>query len=515
MSTAELVAKPAIKSASRASLACILAAFLLSGFFAVRNLSTWHTRITYPGEESYEGAALAEIVRLRQGVPIYAPPSDKGFAGATYGPLYYLLGSRLVNPDNPSYSPLRILSALAILGCAACCGLLAFWLSRSYAAAFLGPLVFLSYGMTTDTGISALPDAVALVLFLCGFLVAYRFRNSKAILLAVPVMCLGFYYKPQYVAGPLAVFLFLVLKRRYARAAQFLGALSLLGFGLLGFFQWIVFPGQEFWRHFLFYQAPLLSWHRFEVGLLVFVFILGAPLLLAADYLRRYPDRLLGCYLACAVLLGLATIGKDGSGVRYFFECVLLISTLIPALLAKNIASGTSNAEIVFLLFVSLLCGHAFRRPVPQPADFTRNHAIQAFLRRNFTVHSKSLGVYPADLMQAGLEVPFDDLYQLSQLAHRGKVSDRGLVGQVRNRRFAVIVLDLDLRTERDPYRLNYWLTGPLRNAIQSDYELHVRLRAPSSERHGNQRWLYVYVPRSSPSIGGQPRRLPVDIPPS
>src|ERR1035441_8404622 len=80
--------------------------------------ATWPARILYPGEESYEGSALVEIARLGQGVPIYAAPSNEGFAGATYGPLYYLVGSRLVNPKRPSYLPLRLLSALGILRCA-------------------------------------------------------------------------------------------------------------------------------------------------------------------------------------------------------------------------------------------------------------------------------------------------------------------------------------------------------------------------------------------------------------
>src|SRR5690348_8809456 len=114
MATTEQTLTVLTTRVTKRSLAFGLAAFLLAGFFVVRNLSTWRTRLIYPGDESYEGCALAEIVRLQQGAAIYAPPTDNAFAGATYGPLYYLLGSRLVNPGNPSYLPLRILSAVAI-----------------------------------------------------------------------------------------------------------------------------------------------------------------------------------------------------------------------------------------------------------------------------------------------------------------------------------------------------------------------------------------------------------------
>jgi hypothetical protein len=70
----------------RSSVLCGLAAFLLAGFFGVRNVSSWPARIRYPGDGSYEGVALAETIHLRQGVPIYAAGAKDGFDAGTYGP---------------------------------------------------------------------------------------------------------------------------------------------------------------------------------------------------------------------------------------------------------------------------------------------------------------------------------------------------------------------------------------------------------------------------------------------
>src|SRR5271170_2052395 len=82
MSTSELITNLAASGRmSRAGIACCVIAYLLAGFFAARNVSSWHTRIVYPGEESYEGAALGEIARFGQGVEIYLPPSAEGFSG--------------------------------------------------------------------------------------------------------------------------------------------------------------------------------------------------------------------------------------------------------------------------------------------------------------------------------------------------------------------------------------------------------------------------------------------------
>ena len=105
----------------------IAVALLLAGLMTGRNLATWPIRLDYPGEENFnEVVQLAEMVRLRQGVRIYRPPSPGQFDPANYGPLYCLLGARLVDPEAPSYFPLRMSSVVGTLGCGAGCAVLAF-----------------------------------------------------------------------------------------------------------------------------------------------------------------------------------------------------------------------------------------------------------------------------------------------------------------------------------------------------------------------------------------------------
>lgn len=498
MATTELATRLAVKKSSHAALACILTSFLLAGFFAVRNLTSWHARISYPGEESYEGCALAEMARLGQGIPIYARPTDQGFAGATYGPLYYLVGSRLIDPANPSYTPLRILSLVAILGCAAGCGLLAFWITRNRLAALLSPLVFLSYGVVTFHGVSALSDSVALLLFFSGFLVAYKFRNSTALILAAPLMCLGFYYKPQYIAGPLAVMVFLVIEKQYVRLAQFLGALALFGFGLLGTFQWVAFPGQQFWRHFFLYQATLFSWYQFKIGLLVFVLMFGVAVLLAFEYLRKYPDRMLLCYFCCAVILGIVTIGKATAFIQYFFESILMISVLVPALVLKRTERGTYPVDLMLLLAIALFAGQWYTPPEPAPGAVGQFRAVQSYFRRNFPAHARAIGLRGGDLVQAGFDTPFSDLLQTELLARRGVVTDEHLLKQIRAGWFSLIVLDFDLQKETDPVWLNYYLTQDARDAIAGEYRVIDTLQVPQPTKLFPEDRLYIYVPKSN-----------------
>jgi hypothetical protein len=486
---------------SRKVLLYSAAAFVLAGFFAFRNISSWPARISYPGEESYEGCALAETARLAEGVQIYAPPSSQGFAGATYGPLFFLVGSRLINPSSPSYVPIRLLSALAILGCAAGCGLLAFWLTGSRFAAWLSPLVFLSYGVVTYHGVSMLSDNVALFLFFSGFLVAYKFRNSPAILLAVPLMTLGFYYKQQFIAGPLAVFAYLLIERRYARAAQFAGLMAVCGLGMFALFQWVIFRGQEFWRHFLFYQSTLFSWHQWEIGFVVFLLMFAAPVLLAFEFLREHPDRpdrMMLCYLVCAVLLGVVTIGKESAFLQYFYELILSVSVLIPALLASRLAQRRGAIEVLVLMGIALVAGQWYTPPAPKPVDLAQYNAVQGFFQKSFPPGSRALGFRGGDLVQAGFDTPFADLFQTELLARRGVVPDQELLARIRDQWFSLIVLDFDLEKEQDPQWLDMYLTASAREAILQNYELREQIEIPSPERFNPQDRFYIYVPKHS-----------------
>jgi hypothetical protein len=478
------------------SILFISVVFLLVGFFAWRNLSTWPAIINYPDDESYEGVVLATMIHLRQGVPIYAPGATGHFDGATYGPLYYLLGERLVNPQSPSYLPLRLLSAFAILGCAVCCGLLAFWLTGRPLAGWLSWFVFVSYGMVTGHGLLALSDSVALLLAFSGFLVAYRWRNSGAVLFAAPLMVLSFYYKPQYIAGSLAVLLYLALEKRYRQALEFAGLLAFCGLGLFALFQWVVFSGQAFWRHFLLYQSSSLALHLVVGALLGFSILLLLPVISLFEYFRRYPDKLIGCYLCVAIILGLLTFCKSGSGAHYFFESVFLLCALVPAFLVTRLGSQVYPIDLVLILAIMLVAGQRFEPRAPQPADVAKYKAMQSFLVRNFPPGSRSLGPHPGGLLQGGLEAPFSGLFELAVFAHRGLVSDQDLIAEIQGRRFAVVVSHFDISQERDPYWLRFYATPAILRAIDTDYQIDTSLDMPATLKQRPQDRFYVYVPR-------------------
>jgi hypothetical protein len=225
--------------------------------------------------------------------------------------------------------------------------------------------------------------------------------------------------------------------------------------------------------------------------------MLAAPLLLAFEFLRRHPDRMILCYLIAAVLLGVVTIGKESAFIQYFYESLLIVSALVPALLVSRLGPRTPPIEVVLLLGVGLVAGQLYTPPAPSAAAFTQNAALQSFFRQSYPAGSRALGFREGDLLLAEFDTPFADLFQTELLSKRGVVPDGELIERIRGRWFSVIVLDFDLQTERDQFRLDFYLNEPIRRAIAENYEISATMPTPSPEKLWEQDQFYIYVPRA------------------
>lgn len=458
------------------------------------HLNHWPDRIKYPGDENFGGDSipLAELVHFRRGIPIYAPASAERYDAANWGPLYFLLGSRIIDPSAPGYASLRFLSLLGTLGSALGCFFLAYWFSHRLLAGVLATLLFLSYGFVSWNGLSVRGDTVGLCIWVGGFAIAYRFRYRKALLLSIPLMLLGIYYKQQYIAGPLAVMIFLLVEKRYQLAAEFGGLLASGAVAALLYFQYVAFPRQAFFNHFVIYNLLPYTPRDFLAGLAFFGLVMLLPLIVAIQSLRVQPDKLLSCYLGSTVVISLATVGRAGSGRYYFFECVLILSVLFAALIAKRVAQEPPPLELLLLLGVSILLGQLLTPSAPQEQDYRRDHAVQSYLRQHFPPGTLALGYYSGELIRAGLETPISNIYHYSWLVRKGVLPDQSLVDHLRNHRFGLIVYTTDLRAFQSPY-----LTESAQKAILENYRLDAVLELPRPAQSRPSDRFYLWVPRS------------------
>lgn len=473
-------------------------ALLLAGAFALGNVASWPVKLRYPGEENLaEGVQLVEMLHLRQGVPIYDPPSATKFDTPVYGPLYYWLGSRLINPAQPAYLPVRLLSLAGLAGCVLGCALLAFWLSRKALAAVLAALLFLSYRFVTLYGASDRCDVVALLLCFAGFLVAYRLRNSGRLLWSVPLILAGLFYKQQFVAAPLAILLYLAISKRFRLALEFAALLAGGGLALACFFQFVVFRGQAFLTYFAVYaRAVPFSLHRFGLGAFVFAVFFVFPIVVAIEFLRTHRDRLLACYLGLALPLSVLLFAREGSDANYFVECALLLSPLFAALIAERTGDLLRTAELLFFLIVTLIPSHRFAEDPPRGRDFVLDQAIQKLLSQRFPAHSAALGYYGGDLTRSSLDVPISDLFAFSRLVRRGFFSDQGVIDQLRDHRFQLVVVGFDLEKESSQAWLDYYLTAGIRETILTEYQPWQNLEMPEPEKFRATDRFYLWIPR-------------------
>jgi hypothetical protein len=473
--------------------------FLLVGTCAAWNLKTWPVRLRYPGDSMahIEGMRIAELEHMRQGVPVYAPASPERFDAMIYGPLYYLLASRFVDPGRTTYFPLRFLGLVATLGMAAGCGLLAYWLTGKAAASAFAVLLYLSWSIVSLYGLSARCDMAALMLGYWGFLLAYRFRDGARILWAVPVMLLAFFYKQQFVAAPLAVSAYLLLEKRYRQAAQFAVLLAVGGLSLLAVFQFIVFSGQDFFLHFVSYNIMPFFWHRVGEGLLFAVVFFMIPCILAIRYLRQTPNRLLALYLLFAVALCVAGYGKEGSSLNYLLEPAAILAPLLAALSIQTLAEGKQMASVAVLLGISLVPATRLGAVVPSGEDFARDRAIQGYLRANFRPGSEAAAYFTGRLLRAGLAAPISDIYQYSWLACTGKIPEGDWIAQIETQRFAPFLVSTDLRDEKLAHvGTQICLSEPVHEAFLRNYKLKEVLSLPVPESLGFGKELFVWVPR-------------------
>ena len=429
----------------------VIASVAMPGYFAVRHVAAWPARVNYPGElDNAESSVLAEMIHLREGVPVYAPASSQRFDSVLYGPLFYLLCSHLIDPQQPSHTLPRELSLLATVGMAAGCALLAYWLARSYLAALIAALLFLSYPFVTHFGTQNRCDGIALLLWFSGFLVVYKFRDSRKLLFAVPLMTLGFYYKQQFIAAPLAILVFLILEKRFHLAAGFAALLGVAGLSLLAAFQFLVFCHQAFLLHFLGYNAIPVSWRQCLGWMLVLGVTFLVPGAAAVQFLRTHPNRLLACYFCWVVPLLVVTMARRGANINYAIELLLVLCPLLAAQLAANFSRPSHAILALCVLAATLWLGSIFSLWVPQEKDLADDNAVQVYLRDNFPPRAPALSLYVGDLVRAGLDTPMTDFANYTWLVCKGKLSDQILLTPFRERRFAIIVLRFDLVAEKD-----------------------------------------------------------------
>jgi hypothetical protein len=491
-----------------------LLALALVAYFAIVQLANWPERLRYPGEEdAVEGTQLSEMVHLRRGVHIYRLPSEGEFDGAIYGPLCYLLGAAVIDPNQPAYAPLRVLSLAATLGLAIASGLLAVGLTRKKVAGVLAAFLLLATAFIGRFGISARADMVALLLAFAGFLVFYRFRDSRrAMVLSAVLMLLSFFYKQQFLGAPISIVVFLVLDKRFRQAFEFLFTVIAGGLVLTGVFSFLIFPYQAFLQHFITYNRLPFDKHMLLPEILMFAIPLFIPLLGSIDFLSQYPDKLVGCYVGVSVGSYFLLLSWSGSGAdtNRCLEPLVVLTCVFAARVATSdgILPGLGwTAPLAATLALVSFLSFAFVVPRVSSSDFTTDAALQSYLRGNFAPRTSALGYYAGDPIRAGLDAPVTNLWGYTALIRTGALADHEIVSRIAKGGYGVILLDFDLERFNTSKMADFYTTRAMRDAVLRSYQKVARLSLPAPETSRfTDGSMYVWVPKSGVGPPTQPK---------
>ncbi len=456
-------------------LAWALWGLALSGLGYLAGLTLWLgvTGLLFPYQLDYgEGYVLHFVRQWSRGQPIYLPVGEYPYITANYPPLAILLALALTPVLGLSYATGRVWTLLAI---AAATAIVVAWVRREgqeWLPAFAAGLIFLGSPYIYHWAPLFRVDLIGLALTLGGLYTVFlafprpatvpgRERRPGLLWLAVVLFVAGLYAKQSFLFAPGAAvaYLFFFVDRR--QASKLAGAVVVLGGGLFllinaltagGFWQGLVvsnvnpFLWSEFWKQ----QADFFG--TFAVLALLTGWYLVDKFLLERTEPLRAKVSPLDLYLPAAVV-SLWFAGKAGAWENYFFEA-LAVTALCGGLgLARITRRRSRLAQIVapsLVLAQVVLMWHT-----PQVAE-----RYLRLTRQSNEAMAPILAGTPDPIVSEdmGLLVSHDKVldycsFQYSQLARAGRWDQAWELGQLRDRRLAMVILEQGTRLDVDRFQ--------------------------------------------------------------
>lgn len=450
-----------------------LAAIAGLGGYAVLTVQLCLQALTIPYQIDYgEGLVLYQALRLARGQSIYKSIDEFPYVFSNYPPLFQAILSPFVAVLGPSFSAGRLLVLLATLALAVCAYVMVRRAGAGRLAGACAALLFLAspyvyhFAPLLRIDLPALLLSVIGILLLWSALPAQGAASAPRLALSALFLVLALYTKQSFIAAPLAAGVFLLLTRP-SLALRFAVTLLILGLS-----------------PFLILQA--LTAGEFAFGLLtanVNPFKLSLLLSQIADFVRTFAViivlaivgavvgrsgrlSLLGCYgvtAAASVLLA----GKVGAWENYFLEALFMLCVFaglgLEALLRSPRRALQWLAPLALLLQLGLMW-HDPRAGWQALDDVVASNRALAPLvaRQDGMILSEDLGL----LLVNGKDVPFFS-FEYAQLAGVGRWDQRWETENLRQGRFALVILEQDTRADPDRYER---FTREVLSALDSAY---------------------------------------------
>jgi hypothetical protein len=369
-----------------------LNSLLLAVFFVcvvmiwMRSLRTISTR----ADTSYPESALVQTARLASDSGRLYPGLDTPpYTPAPYGSIFYLVLAEAGKVCKGDAFETRLLLRSIVFCSYMLLGLMGYLLARtagaSRSAAILGAAaIWAAPQLWMFWNVSVRPDFPGLLLSLLGIWVVSR-RDSPGFgsVILSGVCCGGaILIKQSFVAAPLAISLFFILRRSYRNFAVFAASGFLVGLLVIGY---LTLRGEPVMREILVMGHSRFSLHdsvsilysSLSVGLGVMVVaggVVGA--LSGLRSMSCWQSQLFSLYFLLALLFATVTLLNVGSNANYLFEfwtiAAVLATAVVPA--AETIWSAVSQpmriGAAIGLLLLAVQSVHAIRHPAQLVTEY-------------------------------------------------------------------------------------------------------------------------------------------------
>jgi hypothetical protein len=409
--------------------------FLSWCFISVRSNFDW---------DDADPEVLNSAWRLAKGESIYHGIETPPYSFAAYTPLYYALTALLLKFTGLSYLPAKLLTFLFALSIGyAMVRLSRLWKKTARDGLWSACLFFLIPAVLFNT-IRCHAQMMAVAFSIWSLVFFLRDRRFPTLVVSPLFAVAAFYAKQTQIALPLAMLLYLALrKRRWLLPYAAVGAVA----GMIPLFLLQKATG----GYFLF-DIVRLAGISYDARQIIPVFLHWAGpamLLLAVASIASWKRFRLGswepldCYLACLLLITPATLGRAGAHSQYVVE--LLAVTLIFLLRTTGLPAIQGRDALVALQTLFLIgYSPAFVFIEEGPRDLSSIRAAQKIYPMLQQGSGPILSQQGSFALFSRGEI-YTQLFHFTGLARVGLWDQRPLLKEIENHKFSWVITEFPL----------------------------------------------------------------------
>ncbi len=289
-----------------------------------------------------EGFLMYQADLVSKGLPLFSPLTPTYFLIIPHTPLYVTIAGAISSITGPSLVVGRLLSLTSGVGVAYIIFLLTKNWTKNFVVGLLASLLVISTYVFRFLSPLYRMDILCVFFSILGVYLVIKWEDrGRLIYWSIPFLLASFWSKQYFIAAPIAICIYLLVKNRSWRPAFKFGSLyliSLLGTLVIGG----LLTNWELIIHNFIYVGlqSQMDWFIFWGAMRASIVYHGPYLLAIIGYFGyklhgRYPWKLLDIYFIVSFVIMVAAMGKRGGGFHYALESVVVGGVLIGVILGR------------------------------------------------------------------------------------------------------------------------------------------------------------------------------------